>query len=491
MTIEYRYMRKAAPDAKDDHTLEGRAWVYGSSTMIGKAPYGFKEVIRSGAGKKSVNDGDIVLLDNHEHRLPLARMSAGTLELKDGPNGGDWVAKTADTSYGNDVVKNVRAGNYGGCSFGFEVIRDKWTDDKGNTASPLDGTNREILEMKVHEISVCTFPAYDTTTVSARDMVRSARGVKDTKDAKSERAAAATYADLNTCGECGATSQYGAYCTACGQSMSQDSPSGDYCSNCGSELTDDREAHVCDEVRDATKPYGDVPYADPGYQSDGKKRYPLNTKKRAKAAWSYINVAKNAAAYTATQLASIKSKIRAALTKFGVKSADDEKKTEEWAALCDFREMTEGYDPEGELNEVDFGVLPAGFIRSEDANALANAIKEASNSEERVAAINLAINLGVPDSVPDHWGAAGEIGSVASDETHRDMTTIYELAVDLPATRTSLDIIRLAEPYLSTRAREKPAEREEQVDEALADPDVIRRRFQEARDRLHNIDQGL
>jgi hypothetical protein len=45
---------------------------------------------------------------------------------------------------------------------------------------------------------------------------------------------------------------------------------------------------------DAKKPYGDVTYADPGYQKDGKKRYPLDTEAHCRAAWSYINMPKNA-----------------------------------------------------------------------------------------------------------------------------------------------------------------------------------------------------
>jgi hypothetical protein len=60
-------------------------------------------------------------------------------------------------------------------------------------------------------------------------------------------------------------------------------------------------------------------YADPGYQPDKMKRYALDTKAQAKAAWSYINQAKNATNYTAAQLKRIKERIRAALGKFGVK----------------------------------------------------------------------------------------------------------------------------------------------------------------------------
>jgi hypothetical protein len=68
---------------------------------------------------------------------------------------------------------------------------------------------------------------------------------------------------------------------------------------------------------DAKKPYGDVTYADPGYRG-GKKRYPIDTEGHVRAAWSYINMPKNAKKYTSEQLASIKSKIRAAAKKHGI-----------------------------------------------------------------------------------------------------------------------------------------------------------------------------
>lgn len=78
-----------------------------------------------------------------------------------------------------------------------------------------------------------------------------------------------------------------------------------------------------DRRADAKKPYGDVTYADPGYQKDGKKRYPLDTKDHVKAAWSYINMPKNAKAYSADQLSKIKAKIKAAAKKVGVEISGD------------------------------------------------------------------------------------------------------------------------------------------------------------------------
>jgi uncharacterized protein len=75
-------------------------------------------------------------------------------------------------------------------------------------------------------------------------------------------------------------------------------------------------------MADTSKPYGDVAYADPGYQKDGKKRYPIDTEAHCRAAWSYINQASNAAQYTAEQLAAIKAKIKAAGKKFGITFED-------------------------------------------------------------------------------------------------------------------------------------------------------------------------
>jgi hypothetical protein len=71
------------------------------------------------------------------------------------------------------------------------------------------------------------------------------------------------------------------------------------------------------------KPYGSVRYADPGYQSDKVKRYPIDTKAHAKAAWSYVNQADNAKKYTAAQLKRIRARIKSALQKFGVNVANE------------------------------------------------------------------------------------------------------------------------------------------------------------------------
>ncbi len=74
------------------------------------------------------------------------------------------------------------------------------------------------------------------------------------------------------------------------------------------------------------EPYGNVPYADPGYQADKKKRYPIDTEEHIRAAWSYINQAKNQGQYSSGQVSKIKSRIVSAwkrvIDKAGPPSAD-------------------------------------------------------------------------------------------------------------------------------------------------------------------------
>ncbi len=67
------------------------------------------------------------------------------------------------------------------------------------------------------------------------------------------------------------------------------------------------------------KKYGDVEYAD-----ETNKKYPLDTKKHVKAAWSYINMPKNAKKYSSDDLAAMKKRIKAAATKVGVTISEEQ-----------------------------------------------------------------------------------------------------------------------------------------------------------------------
>lgn len=75
------------------------------------------------------------------------------------------------------------------------------------------------------------------------------------------------------------------------------------------------EAAQC--MADGTEPAGaerhdPVEYADPGYQPDRLKRYPIDSEEHIRAAWSYIHQPGNARHYTEGQLARIEARIVAA-----------------------------------------------------------------------------------------------------------------------------------------------------------------------------------
>jgi HK97 family phage prohead protease len=278
MTIEYRSFTAAeSVEATDEGHVFGLAIPYSRRTTIGNMDHGgFREEIAPGACNKSLREADIVALNNHNSWQPLGRTSAGNLTLKSTTRGVEPDLEPIDTSYGDDLIKNVKAGIVRGWSFGFEVIKDEWTRD-GEPSDEYSGTDRTIREMKLIEVSPVTFPAYDQTEISARSRILAEREARQA-DSLAERAG--------------------------------------------------------DAPGDGSKPYGNVPYADPGYQKDGKKRYPLDTKKHAQAAWSYVNQADNASVYNSEQLAAIKGRIKSALKKFGVDVSEENEAdlAEEWRA---------------------------------------------------------------------------------------------------------------------------------------------------------------
>lgn len=101
----------------------------------------------------------------------------------------------------------------------------------------------------------------------------------------------------------------------------------------GAAAEDGADVELADKK--PNKPYGNVTYADPGYQDDGKARYPVDTEKHVRAAWSYINKATNAAHYSQGQLKKVKSRIRSAMKRVGaqIDMSDEQLTVENETAL--------------------------------------------------------------------------------------------------------------------------------------------------------------
>lgn len=119
--------------------------------------------------------GDVRALTNHDTTLVLGRTIANTLELKTDSHGlwGSVKINPNDSDAMNTYAR-VQRGDVSQCSIGF-MIRSEETDLKD------DGSiHWTITDVDLFEVSVCTFPAYEETSVNARH--------RDLSDIKSRRA---------------------------------------------------------------------------------------------------------------------------------------------------------------------------------------------------------------------------------------------------------------------------------------------------------------
>lgn len=130
---------------------------------------GFVEMIRPGAFAESLRRDDPLLLTNHdEHRLCLARKSAGTLRLSEDSHGLKIEADLPDTADGRALHAAIERRDVVGMSFGFFVLDDLW-EQAGTKAL------RTINKICLLEVSVVNSPAYPQTSVSAVDLRKTAR----------------------------------------------------------------------------------------------------------------------------------------------------------------------------------------------------------------------------------------------------------------------------------------------------------------------------
>ena len=152
---------------RDDNgklSIEGYFAVYDSVYEI--AP-GLSESIARGAFDNTLS-GDIRALINHDTTLVLGRTKAITLDLR-ADSHGLWgsIDINPNDSDAMNLYSRVQRGDVDQCSFGFDIINEE-TDFRE------DGSvHWTIKEVKLYEVSPCTFPAYEETNIAARSKERS------------------------------------------------------------------------------------------------------------------------------------------------------------------------------------------------------------------------------------------------------------------------------------------------------------------------------
>ena len=157
-TTEFKTRTEKREDGEDLY-IEGYFAVFNSNYDLG---YGMSESIAPGAFTNTLAD-DIRALVNHNTTLVLGRTSAHTLEISQDERG-LWgkVKINPNDQDAMNLYARVQRGDVSQCSIGFDII-DEETEYRED-----GGAHWTIKDIKLYEVSACTFPAYEETAINAR-----------------------------------------------------------------------------------------------------------------------------------------------------------------------------------------------------------------------------------------------------------------------------------------------------------------------------------
>ena len=163
----YDFEIRAEKDEQRGNIIVGRPIVYDSKTDIAGM---FAEVIERGALKKA-NLEDVRFLVNHDQsKIPLARSRKNTknstMKLIVDNDGMEIQVQldTQNNTEARNLYSAIERGDISGMSFMFGIDDEEWENLDSNYPT------RKIKSIStVVEVSAVTFPAYQATSISARD----------------------------------------------------------------------------------------------------------------------------------------------------------------------------------------------------------------------------------------------------------------------------------------------------------------------------------
>ncbi|MEL7610606.1 MAG: HK97 family phage prohead protease [Bacillota bacterium] len=129
---------------------------------------GYTESVDAHAFDSTIND-DIRCLVNHDTTRVLGRTKPGTLRLSIDNYGLKGVVDINDDD--QDAVNQyarVKRGDVSQCSFGFEILSEEVE------VRPDGSVHWTLKSVKLYEVSIVTFPAYEKTEAVARSRMEQA-----------------------------------------------------------------------------------------------------------------------------------------------------------------------------------------------------------------------------------------------------------------------------------------------------------------------------
>lgn len=122
------------------------------------------EVVRRGAFKNSLSGGeDIFAFWNHDSNIVLGSRNNGTLKLWEDERGLCFEVTPGQSAEAQSKAESIRRGDVKKMSFAFSPQL------QNRKARAAGGTLRELLAVKLWEVSPVPFPAYEGTSVTARN----------------------------------------------------------------------------------------------------------------------------------------------------------------------------------------------------------------------------------------------------------------------------------------------------------------------------------
>lgn len=127
---------------------------------------GFVEIIDPGAFAKTLQEAgsDVVALWNHDPLWVLGRESNKTLELRTTAEALEGETQLdGEDQFHQHFARRIQRRDVIGASFSFEKVRDRWEEDHEDHT-----ITRTLLEVRLHDVSPVTFPAYPDSEAEAR-----------------------------------------------------------------------------------------------------------------------------------------------------------------------------------------------------------------------------------------------------------------------------------------------------------------------------------
>ena len=160
-------IERSQGELDEEKVISGRPLVYGSVTDIGP----FFEVIDRGALEEA-DLRDVALLVNHNDKMiPVARSRRNnpnsTMQLIPGEDGLDFKARldTVNNLEARALYSAIDREDITGMSFVLGIKDELWE----NIGDPDMKPTRHITRVgRVWEISACTFPAYEDSSIKAQ-----------------------------------------------------------------------------------------------------------------------------------------------------------------------------------------------------------------------------------------------------------------------------------------------------------------------------------